>query len=379
MVLALVLSLTATFATQRLVVEALNASTYPHVRTPSATPLACCKATTRAAVDACSVMDPLEMPPRAHDLSQMQSGLQTTLVNALMASIVIAVLSSRRVLRTSHRHITRQLMSPWSRLGLAAASLAMPLAAARHEEVRATAMSCSESTSAPTVGLLLTVPVDRVLPFLSVVVLLLILRKLSHIDAQLRKTQVASRLGGTGPNEYVASGAARPCPEAMQRGTEPSAHWAAVSGTWVVDRREGDVDAVLGLVGYGPIARSAFKLAQYGRGVAELEIQMHDGRHCTLTFGGGPMPKTSNTMRVDGTVQTFVGNEGIPGDDEYRVAMWWEGDEMVAWGEHKSDRFPRMDTRRYLRDGLDGTPHGELIVERTVAGVFSRMIYKRRR
>ena len=45
---------------------------------------------------------------------------------------------------------------------------------------------------------------------------------------------------------------------------------------------------------------------------------------------------------------------------------------MVAWGEHESGRFPRMDTRRYLRSGGK-----ELVVERIVQGVFSQMIYAR--
>ena len=168
------------------------------------------------------------------------------------------------------------------------------------------------------------------------------------------------------------------CVEARQKGTPPPPHWADVGGRWVVDRTEGDVDGVLGLVGYGAWARGAFKLAQYGRGVAQIDITMHSARSCTLTFGGGPMPPTTNSMRVDGTIQTFTGNEGIPGDDQYTVAMWWEGDAMVAWGEHKSGHFPRMDTRRYLHDGADGSHHGELVVERTVEGVFSRMVYVRR-
>ena len=59
--------------------------------------------------------------------------------------------------------------------------------------------------------------------------------------------------------------------------------------------------------------------------------------------------------------------------------MWWEGDAMVAWGEHKSGRFPRMATRRYLRDGPHGAHHSELVVERTVESAVSRVIYTRRR
>lgn len=169
------------------------------------------------------------------------------------------------------------------------------------------------------------------------------------------------------------------CIECQQHGTSPPDNWAKVAGTWVVNRCEGDVDGVLKLVGYGPMARSAFKIGRYGAGVAQIDIIMHDALSCTLTFGGGPMPATTNAMRIDGTLQTFVGNEGIPGDDKYTVAMWWEHDKMVAWGEHKSGRFPRMDTRRFLRSGLKGEPHGELVVERCVQGVDSRMIYARRK
>jgi len=200
--------------------------------------------------------------------------------------------------------------------------------------------------------------------------LLLVLRKLGHIHASLKAMLANAKLKSGSGSE--------PCKEAEKSGTAPPAHWGDVAGRWVVDRAEGDVDGVLRLVGYNGLARGAFKLAQYGKGVAEIDITMHNARSCTLTFGGGPMPPTSNSMRVDGTLQTFIGNEGIPGDDEYTVAMWWEGEAMVAWGEHKSGRFPRMDTRRYLRNGDDGRRFSELVVERTVEGVFSRMVYARR-
>jgi len=225
--------------------------------------------------------------------------------------------------------------------------------------------------------------VDRLPILFCTLILLLILRKLGHIHACLQEhLALASRpapIGSSSMEQMHGEGNQQICTEAQQRGTEPPAHWAYVTGQWVVDRVEGDIDGVLRLVGYGPMVRGAFRLAQYGKGVAELEITMHSARSCTLVFGGGPMPATTNSMRVDGTLQTFVGNEGIPGDDQYTVAMWWEGDAMAAWGEHKSGRFPRMDTKRYLRDGeVDGRRHGELVVERTVEGVFSRMIYVRR-
>ena len=184
------------------------------------------------------------------------------------------------------------------------------------------------------------------------------------------------------PGPEGAVGAPRPCPECLASGTEPPSNWADVSGSWVVERAEGDVDGVLGRVGYGPMARGAFRIGNYGAGVARIDITMHSPRRITLIFGGGPMPATTNVLDIDGTVQPFVGNEGIPGDDRYQIAMWWEEDCMVAWGEHDSGRFPRMDTRRYLRrrdDGGNGgsQPHGELVVERTVEGVFSRMVYRR--
>jgi len=201
--------------------------------------------------------------------------------------------------------------------------------------------------------------------------LILIFYRLSQIHAGLRGLQMPTRPGKEAIDD------ARVCIECQQRGTAPPAHWAAVSGKWVVDRTEGDVDGVLRQVGYGPLARSTFKLMSYGAGVAEIDIVMHDGHTCTLTFGGGPMPATTNRMRVDGTLQTFVGNEGIPGDDRYTVAMWWEGEHMVAWGEHRSGTWPRLDTRRYLQYGRDGKRHSELVVERTVNGISSRMIYAR--
>ena len=159
--------------------------------------------------------------------------------------------------------------------------------------------------------------------------------------------------------------------------TEPSAHWYECGGRWLVHHAEGDIDSVLGCLGYGPVVRSAFRLANYGAGIASLEIAMHGPQRCTLTFGGGPMPETTNTLRVDGSTQQFVGNEGIPGDDVYTVAMWWEGDAMVAWGKHTSGRFPVMDTRRFLRHGPRGEPFGELVVDRTVEGHSCRMIYSR--
>ena len=166
---------------------------------------------------------------------------------------------------------------------------------------------------------------------------------------------------------------------ACKRGTEPSKHWYECAGHWVVDHAEGDMDGVLGLLGYGPIARGAFKLANYGAGVANLDIEMHGPRHCTLTFGGGPMPSTTNELLVDGSEQKFIGNEGIPGDDVYTVAMWWENDAMVAWGKHTSGKFPVMDTRRYLRTSeKKGEQFGELVVVREVQGVKCTVIYSRR-
>jgi len=164
-----------------------------------------------------------------------------------------------------------------------------------------------------------------------------------------------------------------PCAECLTHGTEAPEHWGAVSGSWVVHRTEGDVDGVLGLVGYGPMARAAFRVGQYGRGVSRIDITMHGPRQVTLSFGGGPMPTTTNVLSIDGVEQEFKGNEGIPGDDRYRIAMWWEGEQMVAWGEHESGRYPRMHTRRYL----SGARRDELVIERVVAGVASKMIYAR--
>jgi len=326
--------------------------------------------------DPSSVMDALEMPHNALSTHGRDGAWCEHLASLLVpAALMLAAFASSR-------QPGRGMTLPWVRLGVAVAGAVLMPAVGAKEAAVATSQGSPEAP----IGVLFTISLDMVLPALCVVVLLLILRKLSHIHtvhsdmhAMLKDAIATGKVVPGAPALAHTAGEAHPCPEAMLRGTEPSGHWAEVAGRWVVDRTEGDVDGVLGLVGYGPWARGAFKLGQYGRGVAELDIIMHDGRSCTLTFGGGPMPKTTNTMRVDGTVQTFVGNEGIPGDDEYMVAMWWEGDAMVAWGEHKSGRFPRMDTRRYLRDGLDGARYGELVVERTVDGVFSRMIYTRRR
>jgi hypothetical protein len=306
----------------------------------------------------CSVMDLPSMP--AADAGISGGGV------VLMLVVVVAEIARRY--RSAHgvaRHCTRRLvLLPLPcRVGVlpVMALAALPVALARP--------SCASGQSPSSVNYA-ELMLDRLPTLLCALLLLLVLRKLGKIHMCLRDFVVQAALNSSG-GEPV-------CKEAQDKGTEPSAHWADVAGRWVVDRTEGDVDGVLGLVGYGTWPRTAFKLAQYGRGVAHIDITMHSARSCTLTFGGGPMPPTTNSMRVDGTVQTFIGNEGIPGDDQYTVAMWWEGDAMVAWGEHKSGRFPRMDTRRYLRDGLDGKHHSELVVERTVEGVFSRMIYVRR-
>lgn len=136
---------------------------------------------------------------------------------------------------------------------------------------------------------------------------------------------------------------------------------------------------VLERVGYPSWARAAFKLGQYGKGVARIDIEMLSAVLPRMTFTGGPMPSTTNTIRVDGTEQVFVGNEGIPGNDRYRVAMWWEGEEMVAWGKHESGRFPLMNTRRFLRASEWGGAHSELVVDREVCGVESRVVYARRK
>ena len=91
------------------------------------------------------------------------------------------------------------------------------------------------------------------------------------------------------------------------------------------------------------------------------------------------MPSTTNELLVDGSEQKFIGNEGIPGDDVYTVAMWWENDAMVAWGKHTSGKFPVMDTRRYLPTSeKKGEQFGELVVVREVQGVKCTVIYSRR-
>lgn len=107
-------------------------------------------------------------------------------------------------------------------------------------------------------------------------------------------------------SDATASGAAAPqgtppCAECLASGTEPPSTWADVSGSWVVHHAEGDVDGVLALVGYGPWARSAFRLGNYGAGVARIDITMRGPRDIKLIFGGGPMPATTNELRIDGT------------------------------------------------------------------------------
>ena len=89
------------------------------------------------------------------------------------------------------------------------------------------------------------------------------------------------------------------------------------------------------------------------------------------------MPSTTNELLVDGSEQKFIGNEGIPGDDVYTVAMWWEGEHMCALGVHTSGAFPIMRSRRYLQAGSGGK-FGELVVERVVEGLTSKVIYTRR-
>ena len=141
--------------------------------------------------------------------------------------------------------------------------------------------------------------------------------------------QVVQRRRASGSANH-ARGEHEPAPVKASKGLgTPPPHWANIQGSWVVGGTEGDTDGLLKVMGYPSVVRTSLRLMRYGIGISKLDIELYGPYSIKITNDAGTPLAMANKLEINGKEQTFVGNEGLPGNDKYTVSMWWEGEAMM--------------------------------------------------
>eukprot|EP00966_Prymnesium_polylepis_P137097 3167856-Prymnesium_polylepis.1 len=123
---------------------------------------------------------------------------------------------------------------------------------------------------------------------------------------------------------------------------KPPPHWNNLQGSWVVAHSEGDTDGLLRLMGYPSMVRASLRMLRFGAGISTLDIELNGPFQLTMVNDAGTPLAMANTLDVDATEQDFVGNEGLPGSDKYKVKLWWEGECMKCVRAHARRPHPRL-------------------------------------
>ncbi|CAK0834246.1 unnamed protein product, partial [Prorocentrum cordatum] len=115
-----------------------------------------------------------------------------------------------------------------------------------------------------------------------------------------------------------------------------------LSGSWVLNRVEGDFEALMVDAGVSWTVRKLAQGAGYGAGIVRHEIKQ-DGDQLEIIFKTRPGKTDRMTVRIDGCVQGTTNEDGTP----VEVRPRWEGLGLCMSGSQPSGS-PMQPTRRYL-------------------------------
>jgi len=140
---------------------------------------------------------------------------------------------------------------------------------------------------------------------------------------------------------------------------------ADLSGTWVLDRVEGDFEALMADAGVPWAIRKLAKGAGYGAGMVRHVIR-HEGDWLDVIFNVRPGKTEHMRVKMGLEEQSTANEDGTP----IVVHPRWEGDALVVTGKGQ-DGSPMQATRRYMADQ-------ELVCEsQTSTGVAVKRFFTR--
>jgi hypothetical protein len=117
------------------------------------------------------------------------------------------------------------------------------------------------------------------------------------------------------------------------------------SGTWIVNRTEGDWNAFTEEIGYGYMKRKGLAALRWGVGLLTEEIKMDKD---TLWIKNSSSISTSvMDVQIDNTAQDTIDQDHVP----IKLTLWWEEGRLEATSVTKSTGKPMAQITRTMEDG----------------------------